>query len=32
MITELVDVAGIPALEHDEAMAVAAVEYDRVLA
>jgi uncharacterized protein (TIGR03083 family) len=31
MIIEMVDVVDIPALEHDEAMAVAAVEYDRVL-
>jgi len=32
MIIETLDVAVIPRLEHDEAMAVAAVEYDRVLA
>jgi uncharacterized protein (TIGR03083 family) len=31
MIIEMLDVADIPALEHDEAMAVAAVEYDRLL-
>lgn len=31
MIIEMVDVVDIPALEHDEAMAVAAIEYDRVL-
>jgi uncharacterized protein (TIGR03083 family) len=31
MIIELLDVADIPALEHDEAMAVAAAEYDRLL-
>ena len=31
MIIEMLDVTDIPALEHDEAMAVAAVEYDRVL-
>jgi uncharacterized protein (TIGR03083 family) len=31
MIIDMLDVADIPALEHDEAMAVAAVEYDRVL-
>jgi len=31
MITEMLDVADIPALEHDDAMAVAAVEYDRLL-
>src|SRR5215212_5259833 len=32
MISDMVHVIDIPALEHDEAMAVAAVEYDRVLA
>ena len=32
MIIDMLDVADIPALGHDEAMAVAAVEYDRVLA
>ena len=31
MIIEMLDVADIPALEHDEAMAVAAAEYDRLL-
>jgi len=31
MIIEMLDVADIPALEHDEAMSVAAVEYDRLL-
>ena len=31
MIIEMLDVADIPALEHDEGMAVAAVEYDRLL-
>ena len=31
MIIEMVDVVDIPALEHDEAMAVAAMEYERVL-
>jgi len=30
MIIEMLDVTDIPALEHDEAMAVAAVEYDRL--
>jgi uncharacterized protein (TIGR03083 family) len=32
MITETLDVAAIPAIEHDEAMALAATEYDRLLA
>ena len=32
MIIQTLDVADIPAIEHDEAMAVAAVEYDRLLA
>ena len=31
MITEMLDVADIPCMEHDEGMAVAAAEYDRVL-
>jgi uncharacterized protein (TIGR03083 family) len=31
MIIEKLDVGDVPALEHDEAMAVAATEYDRVL-
>ncbi len=31
MIIEMLDVADIPVLEHDEAMAVAAAEYDRLL-
>jgi len=31
MIIEMLDVADIPALEHDEAMGLAAVEYDRLL-
>jgi uncharacterized protein (TIGR03083 family) len=31
MIIEMVDVVDIPVLDHDEAMAVAAIEYDRVL-
>jgi uncharacterized protein (TIGR03083 family) len=31
MIIETFDVAGIPAVEHDEAMALAAAEYDRLL-
>jgi uncharacterized protein (TIGR03083 family) len=32
VITETVDVADIPAIEHDEGMALAATEYDRLLA
>ena len=31
MITDLLDTATIPAVEHDEAMALAAAEYDRLL-
>jgi uncharacterized protein (TIGR03083 family) len=31
MITQRLDVADIPSMEHDEAMQIAAVEYDRVL-
>jgi uncharacterized protein (TIGR03083 family) len=31
MIMEKLDVAGIPVLEHDEAMAMAAAEYDRLV-
>jgi uncharacterized protein (TIGR03083 family) len=31
MIIEMLDVADIPTLEHDEAMAIAAVEYQRLL-